>query len=442
MGKKHKSALPWSVVAISVLLVLVTIWQTTSLFSSQQKASERPPVPPPVSTANFPGVPQRCDYNLDEGYYLKFYEDKCWRDYSVEDWKENPARASRAVFDHGALYMKEILTYQEALTLREYLVQELSPRTLAGNKYYTKDLRDPEGRYDFPLDPLEQGPVLEALNKVVDRVGPIFERILGEKAELVELSVLQTCNATAQNTHSDTCTICCDAQDTYRDRMGEIDRTFEAGGQTMAVLNAGHYENVNVPKSYSLFLPMQPTGVKNGVTNTYPGSHRLLPWKTVEDFNDDHGDDDFLEHYERCNPSLNMGDGFIYNSRTLHAAGRNPTPSARMMFMLSFQAVDDYGENGLLFGSSYSLQKKWQTLLPVVLKRLKAKHYDISCYRDDVQARSAAYMKTLKNEERNELMRRRGKDKEAIVLSVVKGKLKLKDFPLSVAKLRKIAQIT
>ena len=95
---------------------------------------------------------------------------------------------------------------------------------------------------------------------------------------------------------------------------------------------------------YSLFIALQPTTKeRNGVTFTYPDSHRLFVWDTDEDdvaLDDvDHMLDDTVKNtYQRCEPPLNAGDGFIYSSQTHHAANANPSNSARMMFLIGFQS--------------------------------------------------------------------------------------------------------
>ena len=61
---------------------------------------------------------QRCDYTFDEEVYPSFYDDECWKTYSVDDWRRREGGASRALLDHGAAYLKNILEYKEAKVLR------------------------------------------------------------------------------------------------------------------------------------------------------------------------------------------------------------------------------------------------------------------------------------------------------------------------------------
>ena len=170
----------------------------------------------PLATEGTP--PQRCDYTFDDRINNTFYDDKCWRKYSVDDWRHREGGASRALFDHGAVYLKNILEHEEAKALREYLVGELSPKTLDGKGYYVKDLRNPKGRYDLQLDPRVQEPVLDALNKVVERLRTTLETILDSEASLQELSVYTTCKAGLQEVHKDACALCCPIMDAFEDQ--------------------------------------------------------------------------------------------------------------------------------------------------------------------------------------------------------------------------------
>ena len=57
----------------------------------------------PLATEGTP--PQRCDYTFDDRINNTFYDDKCWRKYSVDEWRHREGGASRALFDHGAVYL-------------------------------------------------------------------------------------------------------------------------------------------------------------------------------------------------------------------------------------------------------------------------------------------------------------------------------------------------
>ena len=152
----------------------------------------QPPPPPP---------PQRCDYTFDAQQYSSFYDDKCWKKYSVDDWSKREGGASRALFDHGAAYLKSVLEYEEAKALREYLVGELSPKTLDGDEFFVPNFRNASGRFDLYLDPRSQVPVMDMLNKVVDRLTPTLSKVLGSHATLQELTVYSTCDSLEQQKH-------------------------------------------------------------------------------------------------------------------------------------------------------------------------------------------------------------------------------------------------
>ena len=309
----------------------------------------------PLATEGTP--PQRCDYTFDDRINNTFYDDKCWRKYSVDDWRHREGGASRALFDHGAVYLKNILEYEEAKVLREYLVGELSPKTLDGEDYYVKKLRNSKGRYDLQLDPRSQEPVLDALNKVVERLRTTLETILDSEASLQELSVYTTCNAGLQKAHRDACALCCPIMDAFEDqgRLQEVSRI--TADEKVAILKPTHYENQKCAYLYSMFIALQPTTKAIGVTFTYPGSHLVFPWSA------DSAPGDVNKYVkselQRCEPSLNTGDGFLYNSVTVHAANANPTASARMMLGLSF-ASKRLGKRGHPFGSLGSIPEAFK----------------------------------------------------------------------------------
>ena len=342
----------------TLFLAAVTAIVGTSLFSSIETTRVLYSKVGPKRPLATEGIPtQRCDYTFDDRINNTFYDDKCWRKYSVDDWRHREGGASRALFDHGAVYLKNILEYEEAKVLREYLVGELSPKTLDGEDYYVKNLRNSKGRYDLQLDPRVQGPVLDALNKVVERLRTTLETILDSEASLQELSVYTTCKAGLQKAHKDACALCCPIMDAFEEqgRLQEVSRI--TADEKVAILKPTHYENQKCAYLYSMFIALQPTTKAIGVTFTYPGSHLVFPWSA------DSAPGDVNKYVkselQRCEPSLNTGDGFLYNSVTVHAANANPTASARMMLGLSF-ASKRLGKRGHPGGSLGSIPEVYK----------------------------------------------------------------------------------
>ena len=287
---------------------------------------------------------QRCDYGLDEKFYPDYYDDECWRNYSVDDWRNKEGGASRALFDHGVVYLKNILEYEEAKVLREYLGKELSPRTLDAEKYFVPGFRNSTGRFDLALDPRVQGPAMDALNNVVARLKNTLEAALDSEATLQEFTVYSTCRALGQQAHVDGCSICCGAAEVYKTRLQEVSRI--SSDTKLAVMKPSHYEKKHCSHYYSIFIALQPTSLeKNGVTYVHPGSHLYMPWNYSSA--DNYGDvrEDIIgrasKELPKCEASLNTGDGFIYNALTVHGANANPTDAARMMLVVSFSSQKD-----------------------------------------------------------------------------------------------------
>ena len=326
-----------------------------------------PPPPPP---------PQRCDYNFDAQQYSSFYDDKCWKKYSVDDWSKREGGASRALFDHGAVYLKSVLEYEEAKALREYLVGELSPKTLDGDEFFV-DLRNATGRFDLYLDPRTQVPVMDMLNMVVDRLTPTLSKVLGSNATLQELTVYSTCDSSTQHQHRDGCSFCCPISKVFKKRTAEVARNIE----NVAVLKPSYYQNVQCTQLYSIFIALQPTTrATNGVTFLYPGTHLKYDWESEE-----LDDNVYTNGVEKCEAPLNTGDAFIYNANTRHGANANPTKSARMVLVISFSETGKAGRPGT--GGSGSIHPDFVKHLQIPMaERLKDSECSIrSCSCKDIK---------------------------------------------------------
>ena len=292
----------------------------------------QPPPPPP---------PQRCDYTFDAQQYSSFYDDKCWKKYSVDDWSKREGGASRALFDHGAAYLKSVLEYEEAKALREYLVGELSPKTLDGDEFFV-GFRNSTGRFDLFLDPRSQVPVMDMLNKVVDRLTPTLSKVLGSHATLQELAVYSTCDSLEQQNHRDGCSFCCPISNVFKNRTAEVARIIK----NIAVLKPSYLQNIQCTQLYSIFIALQPTTrTTNGVTFLYPGTHLRYDWNFSVEI------EEHIKGLEKCEAPLNTGDAFIYNANTRHGANANPTKSARMMLVISFSETGKAGRPSTSPGS-------------------------------------------------------------------------------------------
>ena len=309
------------IACLSAFVLSWCLFSSRNLKSYNRRPTElrSPPPPPP---------PQRCDYTFDAQQYSSFYDDKCWKKYSVDDWSKREGGASRALFDHGAAYLKSVLEYEEAKALREYLVGELSPKTLDGDEFFVPNFRNASGRFDLYLDPRSQVPVMDMLNKVVDRLTPTLSKVLGSNATLQELTVYSTCDSSTQHQHRDGCSLCCPISNVFKNRTAELARIIE----NVAVLKPSYYQNVQCTQLYSIFIALQPTTrATNGVTFLYPGTHLKYDWESEE-----LDDNVYTNGVEKCEAPLNTGDAFIYNANTRHGANANPTKSARMMLVISF----------------------------------------------------------------------------------------------------------
>ncbi|QDZ22945.1 hypothetical protein HOP50_09g54950 [Chloropicon primus] len=391
-----------------VALSLVVLLTARRIVINGIRPAEAPvPVPPPPP-------PQRCDWTLDEQHYSSYYEDQCWKNFSVPNWRDVEG-ASRAIYDDGALYMKSVIDFEEAKRFSTYLASVVSPRTLDGEEYFVGNLRDPDGRYDITLDPREHAPVMDMLNKVVGRLKPTLERIVGPKGQLADFSLYVTCNSSAQAVHVDACALCCPIKDKYESRMEDVEMVYS--DEMMAVLKPKYFENEKQGAFYSMFIALQPTTKeKNGVTFTYPRTHRAFAWADIPgkkgggEVPVDYLGDFLAQNYQRCEPPLNTGDGFIYNSKTFHAANANPSISARMMLLIAFQSGPD--RRGMPLGSTYSIKKDFVKPGAIFSTQIKKE--------PDAYARDCMRMKGLRPP------------------AVVFGKITVDKFPLTVDSLNEI----
>ena len=78
---------------------------------------------------------QRCDYTWDDETHADYYDHRCWK-LSTDDWQSEGSNASNILHEHGALYLKNVLTKEETKAIHEYLVNETSNLTLNGMDYW------------------------------------------------------------------------------------------------------------------------------------------------------------------------------------------------------------------------------------------------------------------------------------------------------------------
>ena len=147
-------------------------------------------------------------------------------------------------------------------------------------------------------------------------------------------------------------------------------------------------ENSKCTNFYSIFIALQPTTQgKNGVTFIYPGSHLYLPRN--ESVDPETFQDRVTGALNRCEPAMNTGDGFVYNSNTLHGANSNPSRAARMMLVISFRS--DQGKLGQpLSGNPYgSVNHSFVRLHPVPVDATKGDNecQSYSCLLDECSPR-------------------------------------------------------
>ena len=245
---------------------------------------------------------------------------------------------------NGFVLLRGVMDTDEVSKLRQHVVDKYGRKKLP-----IPHLNDPEGRYDVGLN-LTEDIVRETLNTAVHKLRPLYEKLVGEDGNLVELSCMFTCKSKAQKPHQDI--------------SGNLDPN---------VLSRG-----NCSSMYSTFIALQPTPAYIGATSILPRSYAKgssIVWEyrrnTYLQFQINNETDAFAFQSDMLLPpkmmsaTLGAGDVLIYNSLSVHGAGKNGLNLARMMFYYTFQSLGPFP----VLDSTFSIDKKYGHYIKIPVSR-------------------------------------------------------------------------
>ncbi|CAE8678872.1 unnamed protein product, partial [Polarella glacialis] len=122
---------------------------------------------------------------------------------SVAHVEQEASPEARQLLEEGYIVLKGVLSAAECDALKEHVLLCTDEALRQGRNDLFGNIQEADSRSDMKLDLCE--PVVQALNKFVDRSGGLFLEVMGGGVRVVELAAITSSNgAVAQPVHADT----------------------------------------------------------------------------------------------------------------------------------------------------------------------------------------------------------------------------------------------
>jgi len=240
--------------------------------------------------------------------------------------------------EQGYLVLKNVIKEADCDALRDHVwaatdeARRLKRTDLFGN------IQEVKNRTDLKLDLCV--PVIEALNQVVGRVGPIWTEVMGNRVRIVELSsITSDPGAVCQAVHADT------MHGVTRFLQGDMEMPNVGQGAEKDddaiddMTSVVEHIATDTAMIYTCLVALQDVEPDMGPTHVWPGtntvehhatlwgagvSEKLYPKEADKAFKVDHKD-----------MTLKKGDLVVYDSRTMHCGGANISDKRRSVLVVS-----------------------------------------------------------------------------------------------------------
>lgn len=258
---------------------------------------------------------------------------------------EIPVEAKEAatqLLDQGYLVLKNVIAAENCDTLLRHVLTASDEGRRLGRKDLFGNIQESDQRADLKLDLCV--PVIEALNQVGERCGPIWNCIMGDRVRVVELaSITSDPGAVAQPVHADTMhgvtrflqsdiSMPVPSADEFRDDDAADDLT--------SVVRAIATDTALI---YTCLVALQDVDSDMGPTHVWPGTntveHHATLWATGGA--GDNADKLLVADADKAfgvthrDMTLSKGDLVMYDSRTMHCGGANTSQKRRSVFVVS-----------------------------------------------------------------------------------------------------------
>lgn len=257
---------------------------------------------------------------------------------AVEHSQADTSSEAKDLLQQGYLVLKKVVSDADCDALRSHVQTASDEGRRLGRNDLFGNIQESDRRSDLKLDLCV--PVIEALNQVVARAGPIWVCVMGERVRVVELAAITSDpGAVAQPVHADTMhgvTRFLQSDVQVPTAEANVEQDEDAGDDLTSVVRAIATDTALI---YTCLVALQDVETDMGPTHVWPGTntveHHATLWASSSGAKLMVDDADKAFGVQRRDMTLQKGDLVIYDSRTMHCGGANNSQKRRSVFVVS-----------------------------------------------------------------------------------------------------------
>jgi len=245
---------------------------------------------------------------------------------------------AKQLLDQGYIVLENVIDGSDCDALLSHALAVSDEGRRLGRGDLFGNIQESDHRHDLKLDLCP--PVIQALNKLGERCGPIWRSVMGERVRVVELaSITSDPGAVAQPVHADTMHgitrfLQSDIALPESDVGAEQDE--DASDDMTSVVRAIATDTALI---YTCLVALQDVEADMGPTHVWPGTntveHHATLWSTNTGGKLHVAQADKAFGVDHRNMILKKGDLVMYDSRTMHCGGANNSQKRRSVFVVS-----------------------------------------------------------------------------------------------------------
>jgi len=245
---------------------------------------------------------------------------------------------SKQLLSQGYIVLKNVIAESDCDALLSHVLATTDEARRLGRGDLFGNIQETDNRSDLKLDLCV--PVIEALNQVGARCGPVWTQVMGERVKFVELAAITSDpGAVCQPVHADT------MHGVTRFLQGEmemptqdvgVEEDEEAADDMTSVVRAIATDTALI---YTCLVALQDVEPDMGPTHVWPGTntveHHATLWGTGASEKMYTGEADKAFGVVHKDMTLKKGDLVMYDSRTMHCGGANTSSKRRSVLVVS-----------------------------------------------------------------------------------------------------------
>lgn len=246
--------------------------------------------------------------------------------------------SAEALLSEGFLVFEGVLSGENCDALKEHVLLCSDAAKRLGRGDLLGNIQEAELRSDLKLDLCP--PVLEALNALFARCGPVLQEVMGGVVRVVELAAITSDGgAKAQPVHADTMhgvTRFLQSDIAMPAPEGPLSEDEDAAEDVGQIVRAVATETALI---FTMLIALQDVEEDMGPTHVWPATntveHHATLWGTHTGGKLSVAEADEAFKVPHRNMCLRKGDLVLYDSRTMHCGGENMSALRRSVLCVS-----------------------------------------------------------------------------------------------------------